>query len=164
MNGPLLLARWSKRGGSPLGRARFSRALGAAVPYSGTIRPHVLEFEPGRARVLIKDRRRIRNHLGSIHAIALVNLGELTSGLALLASLPPSMRGIVRGLSVEYKQKARGTLIAICNCGPGPEDGTHDTEVIAHIHDAEGDEVATVRVDWRIGPVKKNRQQPSATP
>ena len=154
MNGPTLLARWRKLGTSPLGRAMFSRALGAAVPYSGTIRPRVLELEAGRARVELRDRRRVRNHLGSIHAIALVNVGELVSGLALIAALPPTMRGIVRGLSVEYLKKARGTLTATCECAPPPEGESIDEEVVARIHAAEGDEVATVRVQWRLGPVK----------
>ena len=142
----------------------FSRALGLAVPYSGTIRPMVRELEPGRAVVAIKDRRRVRNHLGSVHAIALVNLGELTSGLALLTGLPKGMRGIVRGLSVEYVKKARGLLVARCEASPPATSEDQDTQVEAFIDDGEGDTVAIVRVDWRVGPVKNSAKKPATNP
>lgn len=154
MNGPTMLARWEKLGSSRLGRMMFSRALGLAVPYTGSIKPRVLDLAAGRARVELRDRRAVRNHLGSIHAIALVNLGEVTSGLALIASLPPTKRGIVRGLSVEYLKKARGTLTASCECEPPLGDGSVDMEVVARISDAEGEVVSIVRVQWRIGPTK----------
>lgn len=162
MNGPNLLARWEKLGSSRLGRTMFSRALGLAVPYTGSIKPRVLDLAPGRARVEMRDRRAVRNHLGSIHAIALVNLGEVASGLALIASLPLTKRGIVRGLSVEYQKKARGTLTATCECEPPQGDGSVDMEVVARITDAEGDVVSVVRVQWRIGPTKA--AQPSEQP
>ena len=46
-------------------------------------------------RVVLKDKRAIRNHLDCIHAIALANLGELASGLALLSIIEPSLKAIV---------------------------------------------------------------------
>lgn len=154
MQGEFLLARWRKASGSRIKRRLFSRALGAAVPYSGTIRGEVLELEPGRAAIAMRDRRRVRNHLRSVHAIALVNLGELTSGLALLAGLPSDMRGIVRGISVDYLKKARGTLVGRCTAEiPGNKE-SQDVTVQAHVVDEEGDDVAIVRVHWRIGPTK----------
>ena len=156
MHGAELLSRWRRAEGSGLGRALFNRALGLAVPYSGSIRPEVLEMRSGHARIAMKDRRRVRNHLRSIHAIALVNLGELTSGLALLTGLRDDTRGIVKGLSIEYLKKARGRLVAECDCEP-PEDSTEcDFRVEATIRDAEGDEVAIVRVDWRLGPIPES--------
>ena len=153
MHGADILARWERAKGSALKRALYSRGLGIAVPYSGTIRPEILELEAGRCRVAMRDRKRVRNHLHSIHAIALVNLGEISSGLALLTGLPNDARGIVKGLSIDYLKKARGRLIAECQADIPPNNQERDVTVVAHIRDLDGDEVATVRVNWRVGPV-----------
>src|SRR5690606_37774900 len=75
---------WARLGGSAAGRVLFAGLLRTAIPYTGTIRPHVEALGPGHARVRLRDRRGVRNHLGSIHAVALTNLGELASGLALV--------------------------------------------------------------------------------
>jgi acyl-coenzyme A thioesterase PaaI-like protein len=151
MANPILL-QWRSWSARPMGRWIFSKMLSRMVPYSGTIRPEVLLIEPGRAEVAISDRRSVRNHLNSIHAIALVNLGELASGLALNAGLPDLARGIVTHLEIDYLKKARGRLIARC-LTEIPDWRTPCEHVVeAPITDAEGDVVARVRVRWKIGP------------
>lgn len=131
--------------------------LGRMVPYSGSIQPHIEELAPGRARVVVRDRRSIRNHLGSVHAIALANLGELATGLAMVGALPPTVRGILVGLDVAYHKKARGRLEASCLCTV-PE-VTQDVEqnAVAEIRDAAGDVVATVTARWRLGLVPQHQ-------
>lgn len=126
------------------------------VPYSGTMGATVVQLEPGRVRVRLRDRRRIRNHLGSVHAIALANLGELATGLALIGGLGPEARGILTGIDVRYTKKARGMLEAEARC-PIPEEVTEpmDRSVRAEIRDAEDDVVATVTAHWRLGPVRR---------
>jgi acyl-coenzyme A thioesterase PaaI-like protein len=121
------------------------------VPYSGTVHPRVLALEPGHARIEILDRHTIRNHLDSIHAIALANIGELTSGLAMSAALPREVRGIVTAIRIEYFKKARGTLVAESRCSVPAVTGDTNHDVIADVADADGDIVARATVTWRLG-------------
>ncbi|NNL30798.1 MAG: DUF4442 domain-containing protein [Gemmatimonadetes bacterium] len=144
---------WGRLSPLPGGRWLFSRVLGWIVPYSGTVRPLVVELEPGRAVVRVRDRRKIRQHLGSVHAVALCNLGELTSGLAMMAGLSPSVRGIVTSIEIEFFKKARGLLTATSEArAPEEVHDAMDHPVVAEIHDEAGDCVARVTAHWRLAP------------
>jgi acyl-coenzyme A thioesterase PaaI-like protein len=145
-----LRSAWQRSRSLPGGRQVFSWFVGRLIPYTGTVSPLVLELEPGFARVEMRDRRRIRNHLGSIHAVALVNLAEFTSGLALTLGLPDTVRGIVRSITIEYTKKARGTLVAECRCTPPAVSARTQFEVASVVRDAAGDAVATARVCWLL--------------
>mgnify|MGYP000158874785 FL=1 len=150
-----ILARWRQLSPRPGGAWLFSRMLGRMARYSGSIRPRIVELEPGRCTVRMADRAAVRNHLRSVHAIALMNLGEVASGLAVLAGLESERRGIVTNLSMRYEKKARGTITARAEFAP-PERG-HDGPFTceAGLFDDDGDRVATITAEWTLGPATR---------
>jgi len=148
----MIKKQWDLLSKVPGGKIIFSKMVGKMAPYTGTIRPRVIELKEGYAKVTMRDRRKIRNHLDSIHAIAMVNLGEVTTGLALLYGMPDDARGIPIGLSIEYSKKARGTLTAECTCTPITSNQETDYEMEGNIYDQQNELVAKVIAKWKVGP------------
>jgi acyl-coenzyme A thioesterase PaaI-like protein len=149
--GHVLLQLWRRLHRFPGGTRLFSFVFGWRVPYSGSVRPHVRVLEPGHAEIEIPDRRANRQHLGSVHAIALLNVAEQASGLALLTGLPDDVRGIVTHISMQYLKKARGTIRATCRTTTPTVTGDIDFDVTADCLDHGGDVVARATVRWRLG-------------
>jgi acyl-coenzyme A thioesterase PaaI-like protein len=154
----VILSAWNRLRPIPGGVWLFNQLLRIFNPYSGSIRAYVNELQPGYVQTELRDQRRIRNHLNSIHALALANLGELTSGLALLSCLPANVRGIPIKISTDYFKKARGKLLAECHTSISEDlstlKETMDYEVSAEIVDEDGDVVSRTVVNWRLGPIE----------
>lgn len=56
----------------------------------------------------MKDRWRIRNHIGSVNAGTMCTLAELTGGMAVDASIPASLRWIPKDMTAAvFSQKKR---------------------------------------------------------
>ena len=152
--GPGLRAQWRRLAALPGGKHIFSKVLGRYVPYTGTIGAVIQQLEPGLCVASLRDRRGVRNHLGSIHAMALANLGEMVTGLALMNSLPDNARGILAGFSVEYLKKARGRLTAECRCEIPVDNSEQEYQLTGEIRDAGGDIVSIAQARWLVGPEK----------
>jgi len=151
MNVSRLFLFWQFLSNKPLGRYLFNRLIRFINPYTGALKADILKLEKGYALIRLKDRRGIRNHLNSIHAIALTNLGEFASGIALVTQFSDNMRGIPVEINIEFLKKARGTLLAESR-GQLPR-FNHELEhrVSADIRDQENDIVARVQVKWKLG-------------
>ena len=153
-----ILRTWRRLRRWPAGGWLFSRAVCFRAPYFGSISPRVLRLEPGLCEARLRDRRAVRNHIGSVHAIALCNLAELCAGLMTDASLPRGMRWIPKGMSVRYLQKAHGTLIG--SARPGVEvasaDSGYELPVLVEVRDAGGELVFDATVAMWLSPARSS--------
>ena len=143
---------WDRLSRWPLGKTTFSRLVGLMAPYTGSIRAKVTRLSLGESEVVMQDRPWLRNHLSSIHAVALANLAELTGNVALAYSMPDDARFIVAGMELEYVKKARGTITGRCSC-PIPETAERkEYRVPVTLHDASGEVVVRATLRTLVGP------------
>ncbi|MFO0552650.1 MAG: DUF4442 domain-containing protein [Polyangiaceae bacterium] len=148
----LIRMAWDRLSPLPLGKSLFSKTVGMAAPYTSTIHAKVEQLRMGYAEVRMFDRPELRNHLRSIHAVALVNLAELTGNLALAYSLPDDGRFIVAGLSIEYMKKARGIIRATSECPIPPSSERREYIVPVNMWNTLGEEVARAELRSLVGP------------
>ncbi len=113
-----VLRYWNRLQGIPGGRFLFSRALSMKAPYFGTINATVEELRPNFARVSMKKRRAVQNHIGTVHVIAICNLLEMAMGACAEASIPPGLRWIPKGMTVDYTAKAGTDITGIAEINP----------------------------------------------
>lgn len=102
----------------PFGNRIFSRYVTLMTPYFTSIKPYMTDLRPGYCKMVIKDRRAVRNHLGTIHAIAMCNMAEFVMGMVAEASIKPDQRWIPKTMKVNYLKKAKGDLTAVCEIDP----------------------------------------------
>ena len=110
---PSVLSLWQTMGRVPQGQRLFSMAFARKAPYFATIRPRFTVLEPNRAELVIRKRRRVHNHLGTVHAIALCNGLEAAMGALAEATIPPGKRWIPKGMTVAYTAKATSDITCI---------------------------------------------------
>jgi acyl-coenzyme A thioesterase PaaI-like protein len=126
------------------------------APYFATIAPRFVALEPGRCEVRIRDRRRVHNHIGTVHAIALCNLAELSAGVMTDATIPADMRWIPKGMTVEYLKKAVGTMRGVATPSAAVPFATegHEWPVGVDVVDDAGETVFRARVLMWVSPRK----------
>ncbi len=114
--------------------------------------------EPGRILRLPADGKYL-NHLGTVHASALLALAEATSGEFLLrhAGSAEGLLPVVRRLESKFRKPARGAVTSSATAAPealallGPElaaKGRALLSVTVELHDESGTHVFSATIEW----------------
>lgn len=145
---------WRRLGGTAAGRWLFTRIVCLKAPYFASIAPRLMRLEAGRCEAYLEHRRRVQNHIGTVHAIALCNLAELCAGLVTDVSIPGDMRWIPQDMTVRYLKKAAGRISAVATpstelcSSPEPYPAT----IAVQLHDAAGQLVASADIRMWLSP------------
>ena len=110
---PSVLTLWNTLSRLPGGQRVFSLAFARKAPYFATVRPRFTLVEPNRAELVVPKRRKVHNHLGTVHAIALCNGLEAAMGALAEATIPADKRWIPKGMTVAYTAKATSDVTCV---------------------------------------------------
>ncbi len=152
MKQPVALKAWNRLKASGPGRWLFSRFVCFKAPYFSSISPLFLRLETGIAVVSIKKRHKVKNHIGTIHAIAMANLCEIAAGTVMEASLPLTMRWIPKGMTIQYLAKAESTVTVTAKMEAVAHGDPRDIIVDCSVKDVNGKEVVHADICMYVTP------------
>ena len=151
---PNLLTLWDRANAVPQGRRVFSLAFSRKAPYFSTVKPLFIDLRPNYAELLLKDRKAVHNHLGTVHAIALCNGLEAAMGALAEATIPASKRWIPKGMEVAYTAKADSDVRCIAETDPEQWEGD-DTDVPVRVKGVRRDGTVVVEGVIRLWVTEK---------
>ena len=149
-----VLASYRRLSSKPGGRWLFSKLVCFKAPYFASIAPRIEVLEPGRGVATFAHRRRVTNHIGTVHAIALCNLAVFVGGLTCDVSIPASMRWIPKGMTVAYLKKAVGTMRATATPAFPPRESAEGYELPFEVvvENPQGEAVSKATIAMWVSP------------
>lgn len=152
IRGPVRIYR--RLAGLPLGRWIFTRLICLRAPYFASISPLILDLRSGSATVSMRKRRKVKNHIGTVHALAMGNLCELAAGMVMEATVATDMRWIPRGMEIAYLAKAETDVVATATLAPHPWTEARDVPVEVTVKDAQGRDVVRATITMYVSPAR----------
>lgn len=95
-----------------LGIRLFDAIFGRFTPFYRTMRVRSVELMPGRVSLALRNRRRIRNHVRGIHAVAAMLPAEYAAGLVVGQAVPADAVVVVKGVHIDIRKPIRGAVKA----------------------------------------------------
>lgn len=138
----------------------LSTIIGRIVRFAGTAGTRVEKLTPNECVIVMRNKKKVQNHIGSVHAAAMALMAESATGFITGLSVPDSRILVVRNLELEYKRRASGDMKAVASFSDeqvafikNTEKG--DIEVPIKITDSTGQETAIARMVWAWTPKKR---------
>ena len=141
----------------------LSFSIARTVRYVGTSGLKCLELTNNRCVFFLKNRKKIRNHIGGIHAAAMALVAESATGMLIGMNIPNDTIGVIKSLKVDYNKRVVGDLTAVATLtdeqiGLIQTTEKGDTEVRVTITDTENKEPIAATMVWAwIPKVRKNK-------
>ncbi len=90
----------------------FSLVFGTAVKFFGTASLRFEQVGPERTVVVIKTRRKIQNHIGGVHAVAMALIAESATGALVGLNVDSASIPVIKSMKVDYLKRSKGDMRA----------------------------------------------------
>lgn len=138
----------------------LSKAMGRVVKYAGTSGLRFEKLTPNECIVVIPNRKKVRNHIGSVHAAAMGLLAETATGFMTGLSVPDNRIIVIKSMHLEYLKQASGDMKAVASFSDEQLDYIKNNEkgdinVPVVITDEKGVETVKATMIWAWAPKRR---------
>jgi acyl-coenzyme A thioesterase PaaI-like protein len=90
-------------------------ALGNAVKYVGTSGIHFEKIAPNEVITSIKNRKKVQNHFGQVHAVSMILLAETATGIVVGMNIPDHKIPLIKTLKTDFVRRSQGAIRAVAS-------------------------------------------------
>ncbi|EFC46453.1 predicted protein [Naegleria gruberi] len=143
----------------------LSKIISLSAPYTASISPTIEVMSDEKTVISIREKYSMKNPFNSIHAAALVNLGDLVCGIQVTNQTgAKKLRAIPVEIKAEYPKKSRGKITATCETiltdvsEMQQVNGKPCINAIAELRDESGELTAKVTMLWSVAPIPDKKK------
>lgn len=137
-----------------------SLLLGKLVKFVGTAGLAVEELTTQRAVISVKNRTRVQNHIGGVHAAAMALLAETATGFVVGMNVPEDRTPVIKSMKVDFVKRSKGAMRAVAELTPEQVEAIRSTEkgevtVQVAVTDEAGVEPVICQMIWAWTPKRR---------
>jgi acyl-coenzyme A thioesterase PaaI-like protein len=138
----------------------FSSAVGRIVKFTGTAGISYDLMSRNKVIVSMKNRPKVRNHIGQIHAAAMMLLAETATGMVLGMNVPDDKIPLLKYMNTKFIRRSQGRMQAEAILNEEQQQHIMTTEkgdvvITVKVTDESGEEPVLCEVCWAWVPKRK---------
>ncbi|MFT5164601.1 MAG: acyl-coenzyme A thioesterase PaaI-like protein [Alteromonadaceae bacterium] len=139
----------------------LSFVFGRLIKFAGTAKIRIDQLEFEASTLTLKNRRKVQNHIGSVHAAATALLGESATGFLIGMHVPDDKIPLLKSMNIDYVKRSNGDLVARATL-TGEQirqmrsEPKGDINVNVVITDEKGNEPVNCQFVWAWVPSRKS--------
>jgi acyl-coenzyme A thioesterase PaaI-like protein len=135
----------------------LSKSFGRVVPFFGTAGIRIEELSHSQVVMTLQNRRKVQNHIRTVHAAAMTLLAESATGILMGMNVPDDKYMVIKSLHVDFQKKASGAMKAVATLTPeqvrsAQNDAEGEILVSVSVSDASGNEPVACQMLWAWKP------------
>ncbi|MCP4441252.1 MAG: DUF4442 domain-containing protein [Aureispira sp.] len=138
----------------------LSIAIGSKVKFVGTANVVFEEMTTQEVVLTLANKKKVRNHIGQIHAAATALLAETATGMVIGMNLPDDKIPLMKTMKIDFTKRSQGWQKAIATLPEGSkklleQEPKGELLIPVTVTDEQGTEVIKAEMLWAWIPKKK---------
>lgn len=93
-------------------KSLLSYVVGRTVKFVGTAGVQFEEMTTDRVVVTLKNKKKVRNHIGQVHAAAMILLAETATGMVVGMNVSDDKIPLIKSLKTDFVRRSKGMMRA----------------------------------------------------